>query len=71
MVSALQDSGVWIMSDNVDIKDRYTWIASDSRYSGEIVVVEKQFVFNDGESCTLDDIVDAVLNKLEERSKLW
>ena len=59
------------MSDTIDIKDRYTWVASDSRYSGEIVEVQKQFVLKDGESCTLDDIVDAVLNKLAERSKLW
>lgn len=40
-------------------------------YSGEQVVVQKQFVLKDGESCTLDDVVDAVLSKLEERSKLW
>ena len=40
-------------------------------YSGEQIVVQKQFVLKDGEICTLDDVVDAVLNKLEERSKLW
>lgn len=59
------------MSDTVDIKDRYTWVRPNSVYSGEQVVVQKQFVLKDGESCTLDDVVDAVLSKLEERSKLW
>lgn len=71
MVSALQDSGVWIMSDTTNSENRYTWVMPNSVYLGEQVVVQKQFVLKDGENCTLDDIVDAVLSKLEERSKLW
>ena len=59
------------MSNNANSEDRYTWVRPGSVYSNEQVVIQKQFVFNDGESCTLDDIVDAVLRKLEERSKLW
>ena len=59
------------MSDNADIKDNYTWVRPSSVYSGEQVIVQKQFVLKDGETCTLDDVVDAVLSKLEERSKLW
>lgn len=59
------------MSDNASSEDRYTWVRPSSVYSGEQVVVQKQFVLKDGESCTLDDVVDAVLSKLEERSKLW
>lgn len=70
MVPTLQDSGVWIMSDTASSEDRYTWVRPNSVYSGEQVVVQKQFVLKDGESCTLDDVVD-VLSKLEERSKLW
>ena len=71
MVPALQDSGVWIMSDNTNNEDGYIWVKPASVCSGESGIVLKQFVLKDGETCTLDDIVDAVLSKLEERSKLW
>lgn len=59
------------MSDTTNSENRYTWVMPNSMYLGEQVVVQKQFVLKDGENCTLDDIVDAVLSKLEERSKLW
>lgn len=70
-VSIHQMAASLAMNDNANSEDGYTWVKPSSVYSGEQIVVQKQFVLKDGESCTLDDIVDAVLNKLEERSKIW